>query len=155
MWLECWAQYCSYSNTFLKALFRGNFVLFVNNANLGAIAHTSNGTYIFIVYRKKSVVILITPSWWGDLVWGETTIWLTLVLRSTLDVVCSFYIFLVVISASFGASRRLFFVIVAFPGYLYLYFCWGLWLLAAGHRLYYLPLFGYPSGQSLHCLQTV
>ena len=29
---------------FLKPLFRGNFDPFVNNANLGAIAHTSNGT---------------------------------------------------------------------------------------------------------------
>ena len=29
---------------FLKALFRGNLDPFVNNANLGAIAHTSNGT---------------------------------------------------------------------------------------------------------------
>ena len=27
---------------FLKPLFRGNFDLFVNSANLGAIAHTSN-----------------------------------------------------------------------------------------------------------------
>ena len=35
---------CSKSNLFLKPLFRGNFDLFVNNANLGAIAHTSNGT---------------------------------------------------------------------------------------------------------------
>ena len=32
------------SNIFLKLLFRGNFDSFVNNANLGAIAHTSNGT---------------------------------------------------------------------------------------------------------------
>ena len=31
-------------NIFLKPLFRGNFDPFVNNANLGAIAHTSNGT---------------------------------------------------------------------------------------------------------------
>ena len=29
---------------FLKPLFRGNLYPFVNNANLGAIAHTSNGT---------------------------------------------------------------------------------------------------------------
>ena len=29
---------------FLKPLFRGNFDPFVNNANLGAIANTSNGT---------------------------------------------------------------------------------------------------------------
>ena len=29
---------------FLKPLFRGNLDPFVNNANLGAIAHTSNGT---------------------------------------------------------------------------------------------------------------
>ena len=27
----------------VKPLFRGNFDSFVNNANLGAIAHTSNG----------------------------------------------------------------------------------------------------------------
>ena len=39
-----WAQDCSNSNIFLKPLFRGNFDPFVNNANLGAIAHTSNGT---------------------------------------------------------------------------------------------------------------
>ena len=32
------------SNIFLKPLFRGNLDHFVNNANLGAIAHTSNGT---------------------------------------------------------------------------------------------------------------
>ena len=31
-------------NIFLKPLFRGNLDPFVNNANLGAIAHTSNGT---------------------------------------------------------------------------------------------------------------
>ena len=42
--LEGWAQDCSNSNIFLKPLFRGNFDPFVNNANLGAIAHTSNGT---------------------------------------------------------------------------------------------------------------
>ena len=41
---EGWAQNCSNSNIFLKPLFRGNFDPFVNNANLGAIAHTSNGT---------------------------------------------------------------------------------------------------------------
>ena len=41
---EGWAQDCSNSNIFLKPLFRGNFDFFVNNANLGAIAHTSNGT---------------------------------------------------------------------------------------------------------------
>ena len=29
---------------FLKPLFRGNLDPFVNSANLGAIAHTSNGT---------------------------------------------------------------------------------------------------------------
>ena len=29
---------------FLKPLFRGNFDPFINNANLGAIAHMSNGT---------------------------------------------------------------------------------------------------------------
>ena len=34
----------SNSNIFLKPLFRGNLDPFVNNANLGAIAHTSNGT---------------------------------------------------------------------------------------------------------------
>ena len=43
----------SNSNMFLKRLFRGNFDPFVNNANLGAIAHMSNGTLISIVYRKK------------------------------------------------------------------------------------------------------
>ena len=32
------------TNIFLKPLFRGNFDPFVNNANLGAIAHMSNGT---------------------------------------------------------------------------------------------------------------
>ena len=32
------------SNIFLKPLFRSNLDPFVNNANLGAIAHTSNGT---------------------------------------------------------------------------------------------------------------
>ena len=32
------------SNIFLKPLFRGNLDPFVNNANLGAIAHMSNGT---------------------------------------------------------------------------------------------------------------
>ena len=31
-------------NIFLKPLFRGNFDPFVNNANLDAIAHMSNGT---------------------------------------------------------------------------------------------------------------
>ena len=42
--IEGWAQdYCN-SNIFLKPLFRGNLDPFVNNANLGAIAHTSNGT---------------------------------------------------------------------------------------------------------------
>ena len=41
---EGWAQDCSNSNIFLKPLFRGNFDPFVNNANLSAIAHTSNGT---------------------------------------------------------------------------------------------------------------
>ena len=42
---EGWAQdYNSNSNIFLKPLFRGNFDPFINNANLGAIAHTSNGT---------------------------------------------------------------------------------------------------------------
>ena len=42
--LEGWAQDCSTSNIFLKPFYSGNFDLFVNNANLGAIAHTSNGT---------------------------------------------------------------------------------------------------------------
>ena len=43
-YFEGWAQdYCN-SNIFLKPLFRGNLDPFVNNANLGAIAHTSNGT---------------------------------------------------------------------------------------------------------------
>ena len=41
---EGWAQDCGNSNIFLKPLFRGNLDPFVNNANLGAIAHTSNGT---------------------------------------------------------------------------------------------------------------
>ena len=43
-YVEGWAQDYSNSNIFLKPLFRGNFDSFVNNANLGAIAHTSNGT---------------------------------------------------------------------------------------------------------------
>ena len=51
--LESWAQDCSYSKIFLKPFFRGNFDSFVNNANLGATTHTSNGTQISIVYRKK------------------------------------------------------------------------------------------------------
>ena len=42
--IEGWTQDCSNSNIFLKPLFRGNFDPFVNNANLGVIAHTSNGT---------------------------------------------------------------------------------------------------------------
>ena len=44
--VEGWAQDCSNSNSniFLKPLFRGKFDPFVNNANLGAIARTSNGT---------------------------------------------------------------------------------------------------------------
>ena len=41
---EGWAQDCSNSTIFLKSLFRDNVDPFVNNANLGAIAHTSNGT---------------------------------------------------------------------------------------------------------------
>ena len=44
LYLEGWAQDYSNSNIFLKPLFRGNLDPFVNNANLGAIAHTSNGT---------------------------------------------------------------------------------------------------------------
>ena len=43
-YIEGWAQDCSNSNIFLKPLFRGKFDPFVNNANLGAIAHMSNGT---------------------------------------------------------------------------------------------------------------
>ena len=43
-YFEGWAQDYSNSNIFLKPLFRGNLDPFVNNANLGAIAHTSNGT---------------------------------------------------------------------------------------------------------------
>ena len=39
--IESWAQDCSNSNIFLKPLFRGNIEPFVNNANLGAIAHAS------------------------------------------------------------------------------------------------------------------
>ena len=42
--VEGWAQDYSNSNIFLKPLFRGNLDPFVNNANLGAIAHTSNVT---------------------------------------------------------------------------------------------------------------
>ena len=42
--IEGWAQDYGNSNVFLKPLFRGNLDPFVNNANLGAIAHTSNGT---------------------------------------------------------------------------------------------------------------
>ena len=42
--IEGWAQDYSNSNIFLKPLFRGNLDPFVNNANLGAIAHRSNGT---------------------------------------------------------------------------------------------------------------
>ena len=41
---EGWAQDYGNWNMFLKPLFRGNLDPFVNNANLGAIAHTSNGT---------------------------------------------------------------------------------------------------------------
>ena len=43
-YIEGWVQDYSNSNIFLKPLFRGNLDPFVNNANLGAIAHTSNGT---------------------------------------------------------------------------------------------------------------
>ena len=51
---QCFDYYISrVERIFLKPLFRDNFDLFVNNANLGVIAHTSNGTYISIVYRKK------------------------------------------------------------------------------------------------------
>ena len=42
--IKGWAQDYGNSNIFLKPLFRGNLDPFVNNANLGAIAHTSNGT---------------------------------------------------------------------------------------------------------------
>ena len=42
--IEGLAQDYGNSNIFLKPLFRGNLDPFVNNANLGAIAHTSNGT---------------------------------------------------------------------------------------------------------------
>ena len=41
---EGWAQDYGNSNIFLKPLFRGNLDPFVNNANLGAIAHMSSGT---------------------------------------------------------------------------------------------------------------
>ena len=44
LYIEGWAQDYGNSNIFLKPLFRGNLDPFVNNANLGAIAHTSNGT---------------------------------------------------------------------------------------------------------------
>ena len=44
VYIEGWAQDYGNSNIFLKPLFRGNLDPFVNNANLGAIAHTSNGT---------------------------------------------------------------------------------------------------------------
>ena len=43
-YFEGWAQDYGNSNIFLKPLFRGNLDPLVNNANLGAIAHTSNGT---------------------------------------------------------------------------------------------------------------
>ena len=43
-YIEGWAQDYSNSNIFLKPLYRSNLDPFVNNANLGAIAHTSNGT---------------------------------------------------------------------------------------------------------------
>ena len=43
-YIEGWVQDYGNSNIFLKPLFRGNLDPFVNNANLGAIAHTSNGT---------------------------------------------------------------------------------------------------------------
>ena len=43
-YIDGWAQDYSNSNIFLKPLSRGKFDPFVNNANLGAIAHTSNGT---------------------------------------------------------------------------------------------------------------
>ena len=43
-YIEGRAQDYSNSNIFLKSLFRGNLDPFVNNANLGAIAHMSNGT---------------------------------------------------------------------------------------------------------------
>ena len=42
--LEGWVQDYGNSNVLLKPLFRGNLDPFVNNANLGAIAHMSNGT---------------------------------------------------------------------------------------------------------------
>ena len=42
--IEDWTQDYGNSNIFLKPLFRNNLDPFVNNANLGAIAHTSNGT---------------------------------------------------------------------------------------------------------------
>ena len=42
--IEGWAQDYGNSSIFLKPLFRGYLDPFVNNANLGAIAHTSNGT---------------------------------------------------------------------------------------------------------------
>ena len=43
----------SNSNIFLKPLFRGNFVPFVNNANLGAIAHMSKWHLNFHCLQKK------------------------------------------------------------------------------------------------------
>ena len=43
-YIKGWAQDYGNSNIFLKPLFRGNLDHFVNNANLGAIAHMSNGT---------------------------------------------------------------------------------------------------------------
>ena len=67
--IEGWAQDYSNSNIFLKLLFRGNLDPFINNANLGAIAHTPK----FSLFTERSVVI-----------------WLTPVLRSTLDMfLCS------------------------------------------------------------------
>ena len=50
--IEGWAQDYSNSNIFLKPLFRGNLDPFVNNANLGAIAHTSNGTWFHCLQKE-------------------------------------------------------------------------------------------------------
>ena len=45
----------------------------------------------FSFFTERNVVIFITPSWWGDQVWEKTTIWLTPVLRSTLDILVLAY----------------------------------------------------------------
>ena len=51
--VEGWAQDYSNSNIFLKPLFRGNLDPFVNNANLGAIAHTEQWHLNFHCLQKE------------------------------------------------------------------------------------------------------